>query len=403
MLNNLHQNILWSMKGNFFDIPTDCPQRSERLGWTQDADVFASTASYLMDVKYFYSKWLTDLRAEQSQNGAVPVTIPTRFRAQIEGVAAWSDAAVTTPWTMYEKYGDKALLEQQYPSMKAWIDYVKSVSPDELWKANGYGDWLPAGPKTPLPYLDQCYWYHSTQTLIKAAKVLGKTADIATYTTLLQRIKAAYDKEYKNNLPETQTAYVLGIHFGLLDKSYLPKLVSLIHQNNDHLATGFMGTPYLLSVLSENGEKDLAYKILMQKDSPSWLYMISKGTTTMWEKWDGISPDGSLLEDVSFNHYAFGSVGNWLYENIAGIRPISPGYEKIRIQPLVGGGITWAKGSYESGYGKIVSGWKIDKDKVTLSIEIPKGTTAEVHLPGGKVQNVKAGKYQFTGSVKALK
>jgi len=395
-LNQLQHNILWSMKSNFFDIPTDCPQRSERLGWTEDADVFCATASYLMDVKDFYGKWLADLAAEQNVNGCVPATAPLMWGDNTKGIAGWSDAATFTPWTIYQRYGDTAVLSRQYASMKAWVDHVTSVSPGHLWKAGGFGDWYPAGPATDIGYLDQCYWYRSTWIMLETAKILGHPDDVKKYSDLLAAIKTTFDQTYLDHIPETQTAYVVGIAFGLLPKSKAAKLAELVKANNHHLATGFMGTPYLLQVLSENGYTDLAYRLLLQEDTPSWLYMVDRGATTMWEKWDAVKPDGAI-DAISLNHYAFGSIGHWLYENIAGIRPAAPGYGKIIFRPEMGGGLTWAKGSYLSAHGLIRSEWQLKAGKILLDVEVPAGTSAEVFVPGQKPVNAGPGKHHYTG------
>jgi alpha-L-rhamnosidase len=398
-INQLQSNIEWSMRSNFFDIPTDCPQRSERLGWNEDADVFAPTASYLMDVKDFYRKWLFDLTAEQSPSGAVPPTVPVSWGDNTRAYAGWGDAATKTPWTIYQRYGDTQVLKDQYNSMKAWVDYVTSVSPDYLWKANGFGDWYPYGPATDLPYLDQCYWYHSTQIMQQTAKILDQEDDYQKYTTLLGHIKTAFDKTYLHNIPNTQTAYVIGLHFGLLPKEKINNLVQLIASNNYHLATGFMGTPYLMHVLSENGQTELAYTLLYQTGVPSWMYMLDKGATTMWEKWDAIQTNGDIQE-MSLNHYAFGSIGSWLYEKVAGIRPAAPGYKKILIKPEPNEKLTWAKGSYKSSFGRISSSWTLNGNDFALDVTIPPNTSAEIDVPGKEPVFVGPGTYHYSSVLK---
>ncbi|MDB5133999.1 MAG: Alpha-L-rhamnosidase [Mucilaginibacter sp.] len=392
-LNQLQRNIEWSLNSNFFDIPTDCPQRSERLGWNLDAAVFCPTACYLRDVKGFYSKWLADLAAEQLPDGLVPVTIPATYGPR--AAAGWSDAAITVPWTLYERYGDTAMLRRQYASMKAWIAYVKSQTRDDLWKAGGFGDWYAAGPKTPLPYLDQCYYYHCTELLTRIAKILNEQADVATYSKLLKNIKAAFDRNYAAAIPPTQTAYVTGLNFGLLPPSAIDSLVALIKANNNHIATGFMGTPYIMGVLSKYGRTHVAYTLLNQQDCPSWSYMVNSGATTMWEKWDAIKPDGTVQE-MSLNHYAFGAIGGWLYEHVTGIQAAEPGYKVIRIAPEPGGGLTWAKGSYRCPYGLISVEWKIDSAQFKLHTVIPQNTTATIVMPSGKKMLVAPGTYNYS-------
>lgn len=406
MLNQLCQNISWSFKGNSLDIPTDCPQRSERLGWTGDAQVFCRTASYLFQVDAFFSKYLQDLKADQAANGAVPSIIPDVYeklrKEPRAGAAGWADAAVIIPWTLYWVYGDTAVLNRQYASMKAWVDYINNVSKDGLWTANGYGDWLAPGDSTSLPYIDQCYWANSTQLLINTARVLGKTADVEKYTPLLQNIKSAFLKNYISPegvaITNTQTAYILALQFDMLPdsmkKNAADRLATLVRNNNDHLGTGFLGTPYLLHALSENGYADLAYKVLNQESYPSWLYPVKMGATTIWEKWNAIKPD-STIQATSFNHYSYGAVGEWLYKVVAGIDAASPAYEKITIRPQPGGGLDWVDASYTCPYGKIVSNWKINNGKFTLHVEIPAGTRATIMIPGKESVEVAAGMYDF--------
>jgi len=401
MLNRLQQNIEWSLNSNFFEIPTDCPQRSERLGWTGDAQVFAATASFLRDTRRFYAKWLRDLAMSQGRNGAVPAYVPLMARDidLTRGAAGWGDAATILPWTLYEVYNDTAILRHQYASMKAWVDYIAGQSPDGLWKAGGYGDWYAQGPATSLPLIDQAFFVHSAAIVEKTAGVLQQPADQAKYRELADRARQLFYETYRDSL-HTQTACILALQFKLLPDSLRAKtaarLVQLIHDNNNHLATGFLGTPFLLSVLSDYGYTGLAYQLLLQRDCPSWLYPITKGATTIWEKWDGIRPDGSFNVS-SYNHYAYGAVGRWLYEHVAGIRPLEPGYRKILICPEPGGGLTWSKASYTNDYGKIVSEWKIRKDKLLLRVQIPPGTTATIKVPGKGNVEKGPGRYRFEG------
>lgn len=406
MLNQLYHNITWSFKGNSLDIPTDCPQRSERLGWTGDAQVFCRTASYLFDVDAFFGKWLQDVAAEQAPNGAIPSIIPDVYKKYRQdprgGTAGWADAATIIPWTLYWVYGDTAVLSRQYASMKAWVDYINSVSKEGLWNANGYGDWLAPGDSTSLPYIDQCYWANSTQLLINSATVLGRWDDVAKYRQSLQEIKTAFLKNYISPegvaITHTQTAYVLALQFDMLPDSMkkhaADRLAGLVTKNNNHLATGFLGTPYLLHALSENGYTALAYKVLNQETCPSWLYPVKMGATTIWEKWDAIKPD-STVQATSYNHYSYGAVGEWLYRAVAGIDAASPGYEKILIRPHPGGGLTWVNASYTCPYGKIVSNWKMDNGKFSLHVEIPAGTRAMIMIPGQESREVTAGTYDF--------
>ncbi|HJU45300.1 MAG TPA: family 78 glycoside hydrolase catalytic domain [Chitinophagaceae bacterium] len=405
MINRLHKNIEWSLNSNFFEIPTDCPQRSERLGWTGDAQIIARTACYLRDARSFYNSWLKDLAFEQGKNGGVPTYIPTGMpkRDSVYGVAGWSDAAVMIPCLLFDVYGDTSVLEQQYAGMKAWVDYVQSMSPDDLWKARGYGDWYARGDSTSLHFLDQCFYAWSAQLLIGPALVLRKRQDVIKYADLSKRVREAFLRTYgafDTKATSTQTAYLLALAFNLLPhharQEIADKLANNIRANNYHLATGLIGTPYLLPVLTKYGYTDLAYRLLKQTGCPSWLYPVTKGATTIWEKWDAIQPDGTV-QATSFNHYAYGAVGQWLYEAVAGIRSAAPGYKQIVIEPHIGGGLTWAKGSFTCKYGKIVSEWKLEADKVVMHVEIPAGTRATVYVPGKEKIIVKAGKYVFYG------
>ncbi|HEY8918733.1 MAG TPA: family 78 glycoside hydrolase catalytic domain, partial [Chitinophaga sp.] len=408
MLNQLQHNIEWSMKGNFLDIPTDCPQRSERLGWTGDAQVFFRTAAFNMHVQRFFEKWLKDLKADQREDGSVPNIIPNLYRklGKRSGVAGWGDAATIIPWGLYWVYGDTAILQQQYESMKAWVDYIKSKSKEGLWLANGYGDWYAPGDSTSLPYIDQCFWAHSTKLLIESAKVLGLQNDITQYETLLDSIKTAFLKRYINSdgkaITHTQTAYVLALQLDMLPDSLQSKaathLANLVEEKQNHLATGFLGTPHLLFALSKHGYTDLAFKLLNQDTYPSWLYAVKMGATTIWEKWDAVKPD-STVQATSYNHYSYGAVGDWLYRTVAGIEAASPGYKEIIIHPHVGGGLTWVKASYESAYGKIVSNWQVKEGKLFMEVEVPAGTTATIIVPGKAGQKVGEGKYKFTAKL----
>ncbi|NIG54106.1 family 78 glycoside hydrolase catalytic domain [Chitinophaga sp. Cy-1792] len=408
MLNKLQHNITWSLKGNFLDIPTDCPQRSERLGWTGDAQVFFRTAAFNFDVSSFYEKWLQDLKADQRDNGSVPAIIPNIYRnlqpPRRHGVAGWGDAATIVPWNSYLVYGDTAILHKQYESMKAWVDYIQANSKNDYWSANGYGDWLAPGDSTSLPYIDQCFWAYSTQLVVHAAQVLGQTADQAKYGDMLQRVKDAFMKAYihpdGSTMPNTQTSYVLALEFDLLPDSLrkpaAARLAALIKANNNHLATGFLGTPFLLHALSNNGYTGVAYDVLQQDTYPSWLYPVRMGATTIWEKWNAILPD-STVQATSYNHYSYGAVGDWLYRTVAGIDAAQPGYRHIRIAPQPGGGITWVRASYNCPYGKIVSNWKKEGDKLQMEVEIPTGTTATVIIPGKAPVEIKEGRYTFEG------
>ncbi len=410
MINQLQHNIQWGQKGNFLDVPTDCPQRDERLGWTGDAQAFSRTASYLMNVHNFFTKWLKDVAADQYVDGSVPHVIPNVIAQGSKtgpgGSTGWSDVATIIPWNMYLAYGDKRILEDQYSSMKAWVDYMQHQSKNDLWNTgNHFGDWLfysvnddtdGSSAITNKYLIAQCFWAYSTQLLINAANVLGKTDDAAAYTTLLGKIKAAYLREYvtPNGLisSDTQTAYVLALQFDMLPENLraqaADRLVANIRRYRNHLTTGFLGTPYICHVLSRFGHADIAYRLLLQDTYPSWLYPVKMGATTIWERWDGIKPDGTF-EDASmnsYNHYAYGAIGDWMYRVIAGIdtKTEGAGYKQIVIKPTIGGNLDNAAADYETNYGKVSSHWKSDNSpllNVTLDVEIPANTTATVYIP----------------------
>jgi alpha-L-rhamnosidase len=425
LINQLQHNIQWGQKGNFLDVPTDCPQRDERLGWTGDAQVFSRTASFNMNVHNFFAKWLKDVAADQYASGSVPFVIPNVIGKGATGPGAstgWADVATIIPWNMYLAYGDKRILENQYSSMKAWVDYMQHESRNDLWNTGfHFGDWLfysrnddndGSSAITNKYLIAQCFYAHSTQLLINTAKVLGKTEDVNAYTALLQKIKDAYIKEYvtPNGLisSDTQTAYVLALEFEMLPENLrqqaADRLVRNIRRYDNHLTTGFLGTPYLCRVLSNFGHADVAFRLLLQDTYPSWLYPVKMGATTIWERWDGIKPDGSFEVPSmnSYNHYAYGAIGDWMYRVIAGIdtKESAPGYKQIVIKPSIGGMLTNASADYETNYGKVSSHWKLADGNLLLDVEIPANTTATVYVPvvnngpvteGGKPVNTVAG------------
>lgn len=403
LINQLQHNIQWGQKGNFVDVPTDCPQRDERLGWTGDAQVFFNTAAYNMDVSSFFSKWLLDLEADQHEDGNIPVVIPDCLRKVNAGSAGWGDVATIIPWNFYVAYGDKDLLQRQYNSMKAWVSYLQGVSKENLWNSGPhYGDWLFYRPNddndgrsaiTDKFLIAQAFYCYSVQNVINAAKVLGNDADVKTYSALLETLKKTFIYEYTTAsgrlVSSTQTAYVLALNFDLLPEDMrdaaAKRLVENIASYGNHLTTGFLGTPYLCHVLTRFGYTDVAYKLLMQETYPSWLYPVKKGATTIWERWDGIKPDGSFQNAGmnSFNHYAYGAIGDWMYKTVAGIRPdaAQPGYKHILISPKPGGGLNSAGASYKTMYGDVKSSWKIVGGKLQLDVTIPTNTTALITLP----------------------
>lgn len=409
LLNQLQHNILWGQKGNFVDVPTDCPQRDERLGWTGDAQMFIRTSAYLMNVAPFFSKWLKDLAADQLEGGGVPFVIPHVLDENSHSSAAWGDAAVICPWTIYHCYGDKRILEQQYSSMQGWVEYIRRQGTDEfLWNTGfHFGDWLGLDAKpdsyigaTDRDYIATAFYAYSAGLMGKTAAVLGRTEDEQYYSQLHVRIKQAFNREFITPSGRvsvaTQTACVLALMFGLVEgkaeERTVAKLIELLEESKYHLTTGFVGTPYLNLVLAGAGQYDAAYKLLLQTDYPSWLYQVTRGATTIWEHWDGIKEDGSFWsKDMnSFNHYAYGAIGDFLYRCVAGIEQVEeyPGYKQFLIQPHPGGGLTSAAGALESMYGKIRSGWTIDSGKIELVTVVPPNTSATVLLPDAALAGV---------------
>lgn len=409
LVNQLQHNIEWGQKGNFLDVPTDCPQRDERLGWTGDAQVFSRTASFLRDVDNFFAKWMKDVSADQLPNGSVPHVIPNVLGSG-GGSAGWSDVACVIPWNMYLAYGDKRMLEDQYPGMKAWVNFMRQQSTANLWnKGSHFGDWLfysvnddrdGTSAITNKYLIAQCFWAHSTQLLINAAKVLGNTADVTTYTALLKDVKTAFVNEYMTlngaSMSNTQTSYVLALQFDMLPEAQrapaAARLVANIAQYRNHLTTGFLGTPYLCHVLSRYGYSDLAYKLLLQDTYPSWLYPVKMGATTIWERWDGIRPDSTFETPTmnSYNHYAYGAIGDWIYRVATGIDtdPEGPGYKKIVIKPHPGGGFTHMDAGYLTRYGKVGSGWKTENGMLVMDVEIPANTTATIYIPATSADSI---------------
>lgn len=419
LLNQLQHNIRWGQYGNFLDVPTDCPQRDERLGWTGDAQVFFPTAAFNMHVNNFFTKWMRDVAADQLENGSVPHVVPNVLGENWSGSAGWGDASTIIPWNTYLLYGNQEILQDQYRSMKLWVDYMKNQSNAYLWNTGShFGDWLFYRPDddndgraaiTDKHLIAQCFFAHSTQLLINAAKVLGKNDDVKEYSALLQKVKDAFLKEYVTPsgrlVSSSQTAYVLALNFNMLPENLRDQAAARLAKNirsyNYHLTTGFLGTPYLCSVLSKYGYHDLAYTLLMQKKYPSWLYPVTAGATTIWERWDGRKPGGSFQTPKmnSFNHYAYGAIGNWMYTELAGLNTSTEvgetGYKKIILAPRFkydyvsekvkeqnnGEALKEVKASLDTYYGKITSHWQVENNKILYRCTVPVNTTAEIHLP----------------------
>ncbi len=416
LLNQLQRNIVWGQRSNFLDVPTDCPQRDERLGWTGDAQVFARTAAFNMDVNGFFAKWLADVAADQDPSGSVPWVIPNPLggdSVRFAGTAGWSDVAVIIPWTMYLTYGDRRLLERQFPSMRAWVDYARRrAGADLVWRPGWqFGDWLALhsddpsypGATTGTDLIATAFLAHSTDLVARTASVLGHAEEATMYRARFQALRDAFNREFVSSTgrvgENTQTAYALAIAFDLLPDSLISsaagRLAHDVESREHHLTTGFLGTPYLLHVLDATGHSTDAFALLTQRTYPSWLYPITRGATTMWERWDGIRPDSSFEDPGmnSFNHYAFGAVGDWMYQNIGGIDvdAAAPGYRRSRIAPRPGAGLTSATASLETLYGTLSSAWRLDRDRFTLVVTVPANTSAEVTLWGARVDQVREG------------
>ncbi len=428
LLNQLQHNIKWGQKGNFVDVPTDCPQRDERLGWTGDAQAFSRTAAFNHNVAPFFTKWLKDVALDQKPGGEIPDVIPDVLNRQDAKTASpsagWGDVAVIVPWTMYTVYGDRHLLEVQYPSMKAWVEYIRNrAGEDYIWNGGSkYGDWLFYHPPvnnhsepdghTDHDFIATAFYAYSTSLLADAAKELGKTDDEKYYRELFNKIKTVFINEYVTPAgrvgTNSQTSYVLAIMFDLLPENLREKaaqfLVDDIKSRRNHLSTGFLGTPFLCYVLTQTGHSDVAYDLLLQETYPSWLYPVRMGATTIWERWDGQKTD-STFQDAgmnSFNHYAYGAIGDWMYRVSAGLDAKSPGYKKLLIKPYISDKLTYAKATFESLYGTVVSGWERKEGKIIVKVIIPANTTAEILLPEGDPEQISESGTAVMGNRKLL-
>jgi len=405
LINQLQRNILWSQKGNFMDVPSDCPQR-EKMGWTGDIQIYAATACFLMDCSGFLAKWLEDLKADQRDDGLVPHIIPwlpdypVYGPLGVGGSSGWGDACIIVPWTLYQYYGDKGILNSMYDAMKKWIGFIQRRSKGYLWsKGMHWGDWLEPGRKTyyyflpwaPKGYVATPFFAYSCHLLSKIAGVLGKHGDADYYGRLSEKVRAAYLKRYvKENgrmKPSRQGAYVLALAYDMVPEEMKPRLAArlakMVKDNGNHLDTGFLSTPHLCQVLCDNGHSELAFELLNQDTIPSWLYEVYKGATTVWETWDCIKADGKLRKGMSFNHYAFGAVGSWLYRYIAGIMldEHNPGGKHFILSPHPGGGLAEARATHQSPHGEVRSTWELHDGRMTYSVTVPANSTATVCLP----------------------
>jgi alpha-L-rhamnosidase len=421
LLNQMHENVVWGMRGNFLDVPTDCPQRDERLGWTGDIQVFTPTASFLYDVNGFLQSWLKDLAVEQRKvAGIVPPVVPNVMLGNAFGAAAWGDAATVVPWLLYQRFGDIGILSDQFESMRAWVDYVSSVAGESLLWDSGFqfGDWLdptappdqPGHARADKALVASAYFVHSADLVALTANVLGHTDEQKKYLDLAAKARAAFVREYVTPsgrlMSDAETAYAIALVFNLLSNEEQRqhagnRLNELVRESGYRIRTGFVGTPVICDALCSTGHYVAAYRLLMQQECPSWLYPVTMGATTIWERWDSMLPDGSINpgEMTSFNHYALGAVADWMHRTIGGLTPTEPGYRRMEIHPRPGGGLTHAKARHFTPYGMAECAWKIEDGKFDLNVVIPPNTTARVILPGSDTAPIEVGSGTWHWSV----
>lgn len=411
MLNRLVENAWWTQRANFIDIPTDCPQRDERLGWTGDAQAYIRTASMLADVQPFFRKWLICLDDAQRADGQYPMVAPVKVAGD-DGGPAWADAGVICPWTIYDVYGDRGLLARHYPNMKRFVEFCRKRStPDLLPPAqfHAFGDWLNIDDPTPNEVIYTAYFSGSARLLAKAAKELGHEADVREYNALADAVAAAFRRAYVGAngrvRGDSQCGYVLALAFDLLTpeqtKLAASRLVQLIEARKGHLSTGFVGTRDIMHVLSKIGRNDVAFRLLHNDTFPSWGFTIKHGATSIWERWDGWTPERGFQDAGmnSFAHYAFGAVVGWMVAQPGGITNLEPGFGKVKIAPQIDPKLQWVRARYDSVRGTIRSEWKVEGNAVRLEVEVPPNVEAEVHVPGGAVERVGSGVHRFRGKV----
>jgi len=412
LVTQLQKNITWGQRGNFFEVPTDCPQRDERLGWTGDAQVFIRTAAFNMNVAPFFHKWLQDVRDSQYEDGAVPMVVPDEagskaaFQDASDGGPAWSDAAVICPWTIYLCYGDKRILEDNYTMMSRYVDQLEAKSVNlirshpDLTGHLGFGDWLSINADTAQDLIGTAFLAHCAHLLSKIAGILGKTDGEQHYAELSERVKKAFQRRFLTEdgllVTPSQTSCLLALHFDMVPQDkregILKVLVRDIKRRGNKLSTGFVGSPYINLVLTEYGRNDVAYDLLAQKEWPSWLYAVTQGATTIWERWDGWTHDKGFQDPGmnSFNHYAYGAIGAWLYSTVAGIKIDleAPGYKNSILRPQPGGDLTWASASLETEFGRIASAWTKEDGRFKWTVTVPPNTTATAYVPTTEASSV---------------
>ncbi|CAI3797349.1 glycoside hydrolase family 78 protein [Pseudarthrobacter sp. MM222] len=426
LVNQLHRNIVWGLRGNFLDLPTDCPQRDERLGWTGDIAVFAPTAAFLYDVKGFLQDWLLDLAAEQkAADGLVPITVPDALKycpqpAEFpapESSALWSEASVWVPWALWEAYGDDTVLKNQYQSMTSHTRRVEGLlSPTGLWDHGfQFGDWLdpdadpdkPWDAKADTGVVATACMFRTASITAQTARLLGYQDDAKYFEQLAARVQASFLEHYVGAdgtiRSDCTTVYALAIAFGILPgvehRDFAgERLAELVRLNNYRVSTGFAGTPFITAALTDTGHSEEAYRLLLEQGCPSWLYPVTMGATTVWERWDSMLSDGTINpgEMTSFNHYALGAVADWLHKGIGGISPLAPGYSRIRIAPVPGVGIDWARTSLKTPHGTVRVDWQVVDGALLVEATVPDGVEADVELPGGERRSVSGGTHRFT-------
>jgi alpha-L-rhamnosidase len=403
LLDRFHENVVWGMRGNFLDVPTDCPQRDERLGWTGDIQVFSPSASFLYDSAGFLTNWLADLAAEQHKDGSVPYVIPDVLRDPGPSTAAWGDAATIVPWVVYERTGDAGLLARQLPSMKAWVDRMVDLAGDDLLWTGGFqfGDWLdptappdnPFAAKADPDVIATAHLARSAEVVARAAEVVGDAELAREYGELADRVRQAFAAEYTTEggrvLSDAATTYALALQWALLPTEEqrhraAERLADLVRTSGFRISTGFVGTPLMTDALADSGHPDLAYRLLLQTGCPSWLYAVTMGATTVWERWDSMLPDGSINpgQMTSFNHYALGAVADWMHRRVAGLAPDDPGSRTIVVNPLPTALLTKASARHLTPYGEAAVAWSRADGQLQLKVTVPVGSTAQVHVPG---------------------
>ncbi|MEV0796824.1 family 78 glycoside hydrolase catalytic domain [Kribbella sp. NPDC050281] len=419
LLNRFHENVVWGMRGNFVDVPTDCPQRDERLGWTGDIQVFSPTASFLFDTAGFLTNWLADLAAEQQKDGSVPFVIPDVLKHNGPATAAWGDAATIVPWVIYERTGDAGLLARQLPSMRAWVDKMANLAGSDLLWSGGFqfGDWLDptAPPENPFrakadpDVIATAHLARSAEVVAKAAEVVGDPELAGEYADLAARVRQSFAAEYATDggrvLSDAATTYALALQWALLPTDAQrqragERLADLVRTSGFRISTGFVGTPLMADALADSGHPDLAYRLLLQTGCPSWLYAVTMGATTVWERWDSMLPDGSINpgQMTSFNHYALGAVADWMHRRVAGLAPGDPGYRTIVVRPLFSSHLTSVSAKHLTPYGEAAVSWTRADGRITLTVTVPVGARAQVAVPGADEQvEVGHGTHEWTG------